>query len=95
MLYIPETVKAANTPLPSTGIVVKMGEDLIKDLSCDACNGYAKDHTCGTIQEGSMVMFSRFAGTDFMVEEEQFRILDEKEIMCTLCGVDEVVPVVE
>ena len=36
------------------------------------------------LSEGDMVMFSRFAGTDFRVDEEDFRILEENEIMCTL-----------
>lgn len=85
LLHIPQTVKEANQPLPSTGIVVQLGVDFRFDLGLDL-----------GLEQGSMVMFSRFAGTDFRIDEEQFRILDENEIMCTLIDTQGVVaPVVE
>jgi co-chaperonin GroES (HSP10) len=29
-----------------------------------------------------MVFFSKFAGADFVIEEEDFRVLDYQEILC-------------
>lgn len=80
VLFIPETVKEANTPLPSTGVVVQIGQELKND------DYTPKD---SMVQEGDMVMFSRFAGTDFIVEQEDYRMLEEQEIMCTLVPADE------
>ncbi len=68
LLYIPETVREANTPRPSTGIVVQVGSEV------DSLD----------IQPGTAVMFSRYAGSDVTVDEEEFRILELREIMCTL-----------
>lgn len=77
-LYIPKTVRDANQPLPSTGVIVKLGEE------------FAYTDT-GGLAEGDMIMFSRFAGTDFRVDEQNFRILEENEIMCTLIDTEQVV----
>ncbi len=88
-MHIPKQAKKDNTPLPSTGIVVQLGEELrnenIQPRGIIPC-----------VQEGDMIMFSRFAGTDFRVDEEDFRILEENEVMCTLLDVHQVVtPVLE
>lgn len=57
--------------MPSTGIVVQLGQEVSEEfrLRCP---------------EGTAVMFSRYAGTDAMIDEEEFRIMDSREIMCTL-----------
>lgn len=68
LIHIPESVKEKNTPLPSTGIVVQVGED-------------ADDRERFNL-DGAMVMFSKHAGTDVVVEEEDYRVLDIAEIMC-------------
>lgn len=37
------------------------------------------------VSEGEMVLFSKFSGTDLIIDEEAgFRILETKEILCTL-----------
>lgn len=74
LLYIPESVKQQNEPLPSTGIVLQVGEEVKQSPAYSA-----------VLTEGTAVMFSKFAGTSFVVEEETgFRVLDVSEIMCTL-----------
>lgn len=73
LLVLPEHLKKSYTPAPSTGIVVATGPD------CNFTEGGAD------VAVGEMVMFSRFAGSDFNIgEEEGFRILDIKEILCVL-----------
>ena len=72
-LIIPESVKEANTPRPSTGIVIQVG-DLYDD---------------DPVKEGDFVMFSRYAGSDVQIEQEEFRIIETGEIMCTLVKKEE------
>jgi len=36
------------------------------------------------VTEGDMVMFPKFAGCDFKIENEDFRVVEEAEVMCTL-----------
>ena len=71
-----------DTPLPSTGIVMAIGD------------GVPADHL---IQPGRMVMFSKHSGTDFVFRDDKsahdqtkkWRILDLAEIMCTLRSTDD------
>lgn len=70
LLVIPEHIKKDNTPLPSTGIVVQLGQDAAT--------------TTSLIETGSMIMFSKFSGHDFVVDEEDFKILDVSEVMAVL-----------
>lgn len=72
--------EAEHTPRPSTGIVIQLGMGVM----------HYGDHS---IQEGDMVLFSKYAGADFTIAEEDFRILDINEILCTLEPIDG--PVVE
>lgn len=39
--------------------------------------------------EGDMVMFSKYAGSECYFNEEQFRILEVREVLCTLETVEE------
>lgn len=78
LLALPESVKKANTPTPSTGVVVGHGHELTEEER-------------QLVPEGVMVMFSRFAGTDFTVDEESLRILDVSEVVCTLADTEGVV----
>jgi len=83
LLVVPEWVKKENTPLPSTGIVVTLG---------DECTEQDRNALC----EGAMVLFSKYAGSDVIVEEENFRVLEVPEIMAVLEDVEKVIaPVVE
>ena len=66
LLYAPDTAREANTPLPTTGIVVAVSAEV------------------HALFEGDMVMFSKYAGTDCYFNEEAFRILDVREVLCTL-----------
>lgn len=69
LLVAPPRDKEANTPRPSTGIIVQLGEEV---------------HSFSYKDLGTAVMFSRFAGSDINVEEEEFRVLETRDIMCTL-----------
>ncbi len=72
LLYIPKDMKDRNTPLPCTGVVIQVGDG----VTCERQSQLAS---------GTAVMFSRYAGTDFTVEQNDgFRILETREILCTL-----------
>jgi co-chaperonin GroES (HSP10) len=60
--------KEEHTPLPSSGIIIQVG---------DGVEGT-------TYQPGDMVMFSKYAGADFRIEEEDLKVLFANEIICTL-----------
>jgi co-chaperonin GroES (HSP10) len=79
ILYIPEEVKQQLTPLPSTGLVVQIGEGVSAESAA--------------LLQGAAVMFSKFAGTDFIVDEEDYKLLDTAEVMCILAFDEPVVPV--
>lgn len=70
ILYLPDDVKKANTPLPSLGIIIKVGDEV----------------PAGHYEEGQAVMFSRYAGTDFVENrtEGQFKIIFTSEVLCTM-----------
>lgn len=71
ILVIPETNRESNTPLPTTGIVVAVGR------------GGEPGHLL-ELAEGDMILFSKYAGTDIYLNEEAFRIMDVREVLCTL-----------
>jgi len=95
-IIIPKWVKQDNTPLPTTGIVIQVGPG----IKCEQCNfpkneghspldggclaGQEGDFFSPVIAEGDMVMFPKFAGCDFKIENEDFRVVEAAEIMCTL-----------
>lgn len=93
LLVIPETVRDANQPMPTTGIVVAVG-DITLVYDDNTGKGYKPVH------EGDMVMFSKYAGSECYFNNEHFRIMEVKEILCTLveregASVPSVVPVIE
>lgn len=65
LVYVPEHIKKANEPLPTTGVVMGLGERLN-----------------GELKEGDMVMFSKYAGVDFHMQEDDYRLLPLENIMC-------------
>lgn len=68
-LVIPESVRQANEPKESTGVVVAVGDLMSEEL----------------LDVGTMVMFSVHAGWEFTIGGESgFRILDLKDVLCTL-----------
>jgi co-chaperonin GroES (HSP10) len=77
-LYIPETVKDKYDNQPVAGIVVMCGDDVLSDI----------DH----ISEGDMVMFGRWSGNSYQIEQQDFRILDIKEVMCKVEAIDGSLP---
>lgn len=79
LLYIPEAVRDQNTPMPTTGIVVQVGQ--LPPLLAEV------------VKAGTMVMFPKFSGSDVVIEERDYRIVDAADVLCTLEGVDEVVPI--
>lgn len=97
LLVIPKDVKKDNTPRPTTGIVVAVGPA----IPCYMCGRTKWEHDdrgwvcCAaydpTLREGDMIMFPKFAGNEHIISEESMRIMDEKEVMCTLVDTEEVV----
>ena|SRR5579872_4016588 len=68
-LYIPESIEKANTPKPATGIILLVGDDV----------------DSRRLGPGVMVLFSKYAGFDFIIDEhEGYRVLDTREILCVL-----------
>lgn len=65
LVYVPEHIKKANEPLPTTGVVMGLGEALN-----------------GELKEGDMVMFSKYSGIDFHMQEADYRLLPIENIMC-------------
>lgn len=98
-LVIPKAVKEQNTPMATTGVVLLVGPN----VPCEECGHEGLVHQDGFIcstyrpmlQEGDMVMFSKFSGTDFRIETEDFRIMEASEIICTLVDVEGVLREVE
>lgn len=76
LLVIPESVKEANTPKSSVGIVLQLGDNFDYP-GLDNFVPYS-------VSEGDMVLFSKYAGVQFAVDKELgYRIVDESEIICT------------
>jgi chaperonin GroES len=71
-LVIPKAVKDANTPMPSTGVIVAIGD--IVGFS------YYDD----ILKEGTAVLFSKYSGADFIIDRVEYKILNVDEIMATL-----------
>lgn len=87
LIVLPKWVKQENSPLPTTGLVLAVGPDCEQnhDPTCDRF--FCK---CPTIiQEGDMVMFPKFSGSDFQIENEDLRIVESKEILCTLVDTEQ------
>lgn len=89
LLYRPANAVEATTPLPSTGIVIQLGEELIREfLRLSAQELPDEDiHTVDEfwpLRPGDYVMFSKYGGTEIAVDKETYRVLLFEEIMCTL-----------
>jgi co-chaperonin GroES (HSP10) len=101
LIVAPDWVKKENTPLPTTGIVLMVGPDVVcgncghppsvahawENIPMDYPTDYCKEYQ-PSIQPGDMVMFPKFSGSDFNIEKEDLRILEAAEIMCTLVDVE-------
>jgi len=74
ILFIPDDVKKSNTPLPSMGIIIKVGDQVPE----------------GQYEVGHAVMFSKYAGVDFTENrtEGQFKIIFTSEVLCTMVAED-------
>lgn len=68
LLVIPQATREANTPKESTGIVVAVGDDAFHPA----------------LEEGVAVMFGKHSGFEILVDEEEFRIIDVPDILCTI-----------
>lgn len=80
LLYAPDDAKRVNTPMETCGIVVSLGSTALNDPMNRDADGNA------IIVEGSMVSFSKFAGTDITADNEDFRIIELREILCTFAA---------
>jgi chaperonin GroES len=82
LLYVPEKVKDQNTPMPTTGVVVMVGPEVPNALN------HMEDSDLW-LNEGDMVMFSRYAGMDIVVDQGDFKLLKYNEIACVLEATNE------
>lgn len=84
LLVIPETAREKNAPLPSTGIVIQLGSKLTDPEDFESAGNFRADGT-QIIEEGSLVMFGKYNGTDIGIGgADDFRILALTDILCTL-----------
>lgn len=83
-LALPEGAKEAHTPLPATGIVVMIGDGFIRGEQHDPMtNTFVTWEEC-PVEVGDMIMFAKYAGTDFSVDENDFRVLEIREVIAKL-----------
>lgn len=76
-LFIPESVREKNQPPPSSGVVVQIG------TGCD-CDENKDENGELIVREGSMVLFSKYAGAEFIIDQKSYKVLDLVEVLCTL-----------
>lgn len=79
LIAIPEGIKKEHTPRPSTGIVLAVGDFVNVGLMDDSNNW---------LEPGMLIMFSKYAGLDFLVDEKAYKVLNEKEVCCVLEAVE-------
>lgn len=74
-IVIPQSVKEKNTPMASGGFIVAVGEPV-----------YPTDvdpRKLG-LTEGQIVMFSPYAGSNYQIEKDNYKIIDVREVMAEL-----------
>lgn len=87
-LVIPQTAKDTYGALPTTGLILAVGEGVgTHEVVMKLTDGDV------IVQEpilsiGAMVLFSRVAGMDFTVAEQQLRLINTKEILAVLVDTD-------
>lgn len=96
-LYIPEHIKKDYTPLPSTGIVLGVGEG----VGCRYCKFERLDpiHTDtfagephpfeAILNEGDMIIFPKIGGMDVNIAEQDLRLIDIRQVLAVLSDTDE------
>jgi len=84
LLVIPKAVEEANRPRPCMGIVMQLGEALKEKFEYCGLGKANRLPEEWPLQEGFYVMFSKYAGTEFYIEQVEYRMLEAKEIMCTM-----------
>jgi chaperonin GroES len=72
-IYVPETAKEK----PQEALVVAIGPGRLLD------NG---ERAPMEVKEGDRVIFAKYAGTEFKLDETKYLILGEKDILAILAG---------
>lgn len=67
-LYIPPSIKEKNTPLPTFGVIVQLGTTVAPD----------------EFEEGELVLFGKFAGMDFTMQQDKYRLIHVDEVVAVL-----------
>lgn len=104
LLHIPEEVEKQNKPMPSTGIVIQLGDGMVAGKLRLLKNGmipkagqvYSSDdigeETAPTykydLRPGDMVMFDKYHGNDIVIDGRKLKMLDFRDISCTLVATD-------
>lgn len=84
LLYFPDSVKEQNTPMPSTGIVLQLGLELIEEFTIGRVGSDVVPESEWPLRPGDAVMYSKYAGSEASIDRGVYRILQFEEIMCTL-----------
>lgn len=79
LLYMPEKAKEQNTPAPTTGIVLQLGEELLDEYKVDY-----DDVPAWPIKPGDGVLFGKYSGIEATVGNVTYRILNADDILCTI-----------
>lgn len=77
LLYAPSKAKEDNTPRPSTGIVLMVG------------NLCPKDGAWAHLQPGAMILFNKFAPMAIAIDKRDLLIVGLDDIACTLEATDD------
>lgn len=104
LLFIPETAREQNAPPPTTGQVVMIGPDVpkeawyegirvegrvkIREMNPAANVADLRRVELPILTPGEIVMFSRYAGMDIMLDKVALKLLHFNEIVCVLKAED-------
>jgi chaperonin GroES len=70
-LFLPETVKEK----PQEGKVIAVGPGKLLDSG---------ERVPAELKEGDRVIFSKYSGTEFVIDDEDYLILSEKDILAVV-----------
>lgn len=80
LLVVPESIKAEYVPMPITGIIIGVGDELKAEGELEGVS---------SLKEGDMIMFSRVSGLQFTINSKDLRIIHANDILAVLADTDE------
>ncbi len=90
LIVVPESVKSAYVPLPTTGIVLAVGEEVRRwpMRLWDKIRTMFGTEGLPILSPGDMILFARLSGLDFQISHEDLRIIQTKEVLAVLADTD-------